>query len=85
MFIVIAVTTVFGYYYKSNNNMKDLLLYNNFNKYFILLLGLCLSHYLFPSRSSIPANIFYASIFLHLLHDQPTSILVPANFETRRK
>ena len=58
MFITIAITTVFEHYYKSNNNMKDLLLYNKFNKYFILLLGLCLLHYLFPSRISIPTNIF---------------------------
>jgi len=82
MFIIIAITTVFEHYYKSNNNMTDLLLYNSFNKYFILLLGLCLLNYLFPSRSSIPTNIFYALIFSHLLYDQLTSILVPANFET---
>jgi hypothetical protein len=79
MFIIIAITTVFEHYYKSNNNMTDLLLYNNFNKYFILLSGLCPLNYLFPSCISIPTNIFYALIFSHLLYDQPKSILVPAN------
>lgn len=83
MFIIIAITTVFEHYCKSNNNnMKDLLLYKNFNNYFISLCRPMSFTLSLPARSSVPTNIFYASIFSHLLYDQPINILVPANFET---